>query len=104
MKLATAASVAAAAQVESEEEPEEGVDERLRRYRECPTGCPYNLNLIFMEDTRWAGNVRYNQFDGQLYLRDHVIQDHGCAEARLWLNTVYGISASKSNVEEPYVS
>ncbi|MFZ5481168.1 MAG: VapE domain-containing protein [Myxococcota bacterium] len=80
--------------------PDEVVAEQLRMGRQGPKSCPVNLDLIFEQDPRWAGRVRFSDLDGRLYLGEERLEDESVGEARLWLNRVYDITASMTNVDD----
>lgn len=86
------------------EGPDPDVAELLRLGRGgAPTACPANLDVIFGQDPRWAGALRFNEFDERVYNGDHSLGDTEIGQARLWLSQVYAVTAGERAVESAIV-
>lgn len=73
-----------------------------RRY--IPMNTPLNLRIIFTQDTRWAGKVRLNEFDGSTYVEipngpgPEPIGPTTATAVVVWLERVYVLRTTEDRV------
>lgn len=69
-----------------------------------PLGTPLNLYNILRSDYRWVDKVRFNEFDGRLYMHEpgragfEEASDEGATRVVNWLDQVYGVAVEEKKV------
>ena len=72
----------------------------LSTKNEQPLGTPRNIRLVLRHDPRYAGVIRYNEFDGLVYIDGVEICDSDEMGIRIWLDDVYRLRAGTRTVGE----
>jgi putative DNA primase/helicase len=65
-----------------------------------PLGTPRNVREVLRHDPRYAGKIRYNEFDGLVYLDGDEIHDSDEMAIRIWLDDVYRLRVGTRTIGE----